>query len=244
MKVDELRQYATAGGPGVAGQGGAPVGARRDVVVLLSRVRQRQRLVAVLQRAGYRVAVPQRPVDWAADRAGPVLLLTDDTPAATRVRQQAVAAAPGTTCVVLVDDPTPERYRRLLAAGATALPASSPDDDVVLGVGAAIRELACLPTTAARALAAPDGERPVLTGREVSWLRALVGGATVAGLARSAGYSQRAMYRVLNTLYARLGADNRTEALLRADRWGLLAAPAAHRVPGQRQRAGPTADGP
>ncbi|HEX8630188.1 MAG TPA: hypothetical protein VF755_18680, partial [Catenuloplanes sp.] len=87
--------------------------------------------------------------------------------------------------------------------------------------------------------------------REVSWLRALVDGVTVASLARAVGYSQREMYRVLASLYARLGADNRTGALLHADRWGLLTpsgvpvgpsgvpvgAPGAVRVPIQR---GPT----
>jgi hypothetical protein len=30
------------------------------------------------------------------------------------------------------------------------------------------------------------------------------------------------MYRLLGGLYARLGAGNRTEALLLAERWGLL----------------------
>jgi len=44
----------------------------------------------------------------------------------------------------------------------------------------------------------------------------------VTSLARSSGYSEREMYRLLSALYARLGVTTRTEALLRADRWGLL----------------------
>lgn len=234
--------YAANGAEAGGTRGGAP----RDVVVLMSRAAERLRLVDALQRAGYRVAVPRQPVAWGAHRAAPVLLLTDDTEAAGRVRAEALAEAPETACVVLVDHPTPARYRHLLGTGATALPASCAEDDVVQAVGAASRELACLPVSAARAVAGVTGARPALSDREVSWLRALVGGATVAGLARSAGYSQREMYRVLNSVYARLGAGNRTEALLHADRLGLLTAPGgpatvpgggAPRVPAPRRPA-------
>ena len=61
-----------------------------------------------------------------------------------------------------------------------------------------------------------------LSARDVAWLRALADGVTVSSLARASGYSQREMYRLLAALYARLGADSRTDALLRADRAGLL----------------------
>ena len=54
-------------------------------------------------------------------------------------------------------------------------------------------------------------------------------------LARTAGYSQREMYRVLAALYSRLGASTRTEALLRADRWGLLNTPTASTISGDDQ---------
>jgi DNA-binding NarL/FixJ family response regulator len=221
LAQDEVVRAGSDGGPN-----GTAAGPARDVVVLVSGVARRLRLVGALRRAGYRVVDPRRPVASVGTFRSPVLV-TDDTDGACRIRAEVVAAAPETACVVLVDDPTPVRYRQLLASGATALPASSADGDVVLAVGAASRDLACLPATAVRALAGAEGAAPVLTDREASWLRALVDGATVAGLARSVGYSAREMYRILGTLYARLGADNRTEALLRADRWGLLAPPAA-----------------
>jgi DNA-binding CsgD family transcriptional regulator len=44
----------------------------------------------------------------------------------------------------------------------------------------------------------------------------------VGELAESVGYSERAMYRQLRRLYERLGATNRTEALLQALRRGLI----------------------
>jgi DNA-binding CsgD family transcriptional regulator len=53
-------------------------------------------------------------------------------------------------------------------------------------------------------------------------LRLLGQGGTVAALAQSAAYSEREIHRLLAGIYRRLGASNRTDALLRAERWGLL----------------------
>jgi hypothetical protein len=44
----------------------------------------------------------------------------------------------------------------------------------------------------------------------------------VARLAATVGYSERMMFRLLADLYARLGADNRTRALMRARDEGWL----------------------
>jgi DNA-binding NarL/FixJ family response regulator len=63
---------------------------------------------------------------------------------------------------------------------------------------------------------------PSLTDVEQAWLRRLAAGGTVAGLARGCGYSEREMYRRLSDMYSRLGARTRTEALLLAERFGLL----------------------
>ncbi|WP_432482231.1 hypothetical protein [Kineococcus esterisolvens] len=63
---------------------------------------------------------------------------------------------------------------------------------------------------------------PQVAEHEREWLRMLGQGGTVAAVARSASYSEREMYRLLAKLYRRLGAETRTEALLRAADWGLL----------------------
>jgi DNA-binding NarL/FixJ family response regulator len=63
---------------------------------------------------------------------------------------------------------------------------------------------------------------PEVSSLERAWLRYLAGSGTVTGLARASGYSEREMYRLLGALYRRLGAANRTEALLLAERWGML----------------------
>jgi DNA-binding NarL/FixJ family response regulator len=238
-------------GPG-DGSAGTATGAAGEAVVLVADGPHRRRLIAALEGAGYRVSVTPRAAARQAEapparrrpavRRTPVLV-TDDTDAAARLRAEALAASPDTGYVVLVADPDPARYRQLLASGTSALPSDSTDDDVVLAVEAATRAFACLPVTAVCAAGGADGDPPAVSRREVSWLRALSAGETVAGVARTAGYSQREMYRLLRDLYGRLGADNRTEALLRADRLGLLAAPAdggaeRWRVPAQRDRAG------
>jgi DNA-binding CsgD family transcriptional regulator len=73
----------------------------------------------------------------------------------------------------------------------------------------------------------PDesGLASLVGGEEQSWLRSMAGGMTVADLAESVGYSERAMFRLLRDLYRRIGVKNRTEALIWASRNSLLSDP-------------------
>ena len=91
---------------------------------------------------------------------------------------------------------------------------------------AASRGDALLPSDTARALpnagGDPHAERPFVDEEEAEWLDALAGGATVVSLADDYGYSERVMFRRLRDLYERLGASNRSEALISAVRFGLL----------------------
>jgi DNA-binding NarL/FixJ family response regulator len=91
---------------------------------------------------------------------------------------------------------------------------------------AAARGDALLPCETAQALPAaggdPHAERPFVDEEEAEWLDALARGATVVGLADDYGYSERVMFRRLRDLYERLGASNRSEALINAVRFGLL----------------------
>lgn len=52
-----------------------------------------------------------------------------------------------------------------------------------------------------------------MTRLETRWLAQLRDGATVATLARQAGYSERSMHRQLHKLYSRIGVAGRSEAL-------------------------------
>lgn len=198
----------------------------QETVVLISDVQTRTRVLGGLQRQNHPVARPAHLLGWVAARRPDVVLVTSDEERDVRARAGVVRVAPETACVMLVHDPTPSRYRELMTTCTAVLPASSSEEDISVAVTGAWRDLSCLPTPAARALSAAGtiglGLSPALEAREVAWLRALADGSTVAGLARGAGYSTREMYRLLGGLYSRLGAASRTEALLRADRLGLL----------------------
>ena len=197
---------------------------RIEVAMLVAPPDENRRLAGVLHRAGYRPVVPTSILDWAA-RQEHTLVLTTDSDRSLAMLRGLVEAGAAPRTVILVQSPEPARYRSLLRHCTAALPAGSADHDIVLAVRAAHRALTCLPTTAARALAGVEERTPSLSGNELSWLRSLADNVTVASLARASGYSPREMYRLLAELYTRLGVTTRTEALLRADRLGLLHPP-------------------
>jgi DNA-binding NarL/FixJ family response regulator len=202
-----------------------PGSERRLEVVLLALHPVLQRgLGVVLTEAGFDVADAAGVSTWT--REGPRrLVVTVDEDASLHALEDLQARVPGLLSVVLLAQTTTWSYARALARCTSAVPVDAELEDLVAAVRAASRECAVLPTRVAQQLAsgmAPDEAAPVLNEQQAGWLRELVNGATVTSLARSAGYSEREMYRLLSALYARLGVTTRTEALLRADRWGLL----------------------
>ncbi|MEU5878779.1 hypothetical protein [Spirillospora sp. NPDC047279] len=75
-----------------------------------------------------------------------------------------------------------------------------------------------VPVEVLRSLAAGavhEGTARPLSDDEIGWLRQLADGVTVGRLAEWGGYSERMMFRLLAELYGRLGAENRTKALMR-----------------------------
>lgn len=132
---------------------------------------------------------------------------------------------PEVRSAVLVDGEDPERHRLGLHLGAHAVvPITSSPARMVRVLAAAARGYRLVPATTARALC----QGVVATGavevpeRELGWLRLVADGVTVAELARRSAYSEREMYRLLGATYRRLGASTRTEALIAAQRAGLL----------------------
>jgi DNA-binding NarL/FixJ family response regulator len=94
---------------------------------------------------------------------------------------------------------------------------------VMAVVRAAAAGQTLLPRQVARGMSrSQTGPVPQLQAHERGWLRHLAESGTMANLATASGYSEREMYRLLGSVYTRLGAANRTEALLLAERWGLL----------------------
>src|SRR5690606_19719975 len=87
---------------------------------------------------------------------------------------------------------------------------------------------AVLPTDVVTALATGAhwaATRPeTLSPQRLSWLRQRAEGVTVAELADRAGYSERAMFRLLQALYREMGVTTRIQAIVRAQERGWLAA--------------------
>lgn len=192
----------------------------------------RHGLSAGLSAAG----MPCTPVASSAELSD---LLADDPPSAngaaivvvvpaeqaltvlTVVREAAGEEAP---TVHVVEEATAEACAEALRVGATGVVALDAELGQVIGVvRAAAGGQTLLPRQIAKALCRQQaGPVPQLLPRERDWLRHLADSGTVASLARTVGYSEREMYRLLGGVYARLGASNRTEALVLAERWGLL----------------------
>ena len=185
----------------------------------------RHGLEAGLQHAGLScVAVPDASA----------LAVLDGTTRLGRVAVVRVDQAPTTLpllrgpvprhAVLVVEEADAQAYADALRMGATGVVSTAMElEDAVAVIRCAALGQTLMPASVARSLCRPlSGPAPSLTGSERGWLRGLADGGTVSGLARMSGYSEREMYRLLSAVYARLGAASRTEALLLAERWGLL----------------------
>ncbi len=185
-----------------------------------------------LDRAGAPTVLVRDPADVAglvADAGARLVIAPVD--AFTRVRGSLTDhVAVGLRTAVLVDDDGPEHYRRARREGAHAVvPVTLRPPLMVAALLAALRGYTLLPSATARSLCRSITQAaPVdLPARELGWLRQIAAGVTVADLAHRSSYSEREMYRLLGAAYRRLGASNRSEALIAAQRAGLLEPQAA-----------------
>jgi DNA-binding NarL/FixJ family response regulator len=129
--------------------------------------------------------------------------------------------------LALLPDPSPANVAHALAHGVAGVVDWAADPgDIAVAVASALTGELRLPTATVSALAAewPDAHapRPEIDAEEIDWLTALAAGTTVTRLADDAGYSERAMFRRLHDLYTRLGVTSRAEAIVTAERLGLL----------------------
>lgn len=166
--------------------------------------------------AGHRVAAEEETAD---------LVLVAWRSAADCARLEAWAARARVLALVAPGDA--ETVAHALHHGAVAAVEWRAETGRIVEVAeAAARGDALLPSDTARALAGtggdPHADRPFVDEEEAEWLEALARGATVVGLADDYGYSERVMFRRLRDLYERLGASNRSEALINAVRFGFL----------------------
>jgi DNA-binding NarL/FixJ family response regulator len=171
-----------------------------------------------------RLGVPPGSPGRLAPDGGSCVVIVRTEQSASVLAAVREAPDPSIFVVVVVEQVTTEVSADVLRAGATGVIAQDFEFPQVLAVvRAAATDHTMLPRQVARALCRGQvGRAPDLLVRERSWLRHLADSGTVASLAAAAGYSEREMYRLLGSVYTRLGANNRTEALLLAERWGLL----------------------
>ena len=129
--------------------------------------------------------------------------------------------------VAVLPDMTLTSMAAAIRAGASAAIDEADTPERVLAVlRSAMEGTTQIPFRIARAMAelVPSASEAahLLSSDEIDWLRAMSQGETVAELSERVGYSERAMFRNLRGVYARIGAKNRTEALIWASRAGLL----------------------
>jgi len=195
------------------------------VAVLDPLVCFRRGLAEALSNAGYEPFEPPDVEDFLrSDDAGAVVIALLDDLDAQRLKglRECAPLAPE---LALVSEVTVDAYRWAMRSGATAaVGRNAPPEDIVecLAAACAGRVIMPAPVAQALALAVDPGEHPALTAAEVRLLAGLSAGRTVGDLARADGYSEREMFRRLHRLYFRMGVHGRTEALLAAQRWGLV----------------------
>ncbi|MET7372546.1 DNA-binding response regulator [Micromonospora arida] len=193
-----------------------------DLAVIDPLPMYRHGVIAVLSAAGYQVGIPTDPLDWARQSHAGLMLLTlanaTDWNLLGRVRQD----APERSVIAVLSEESAGLGVRAVRAGArSVLPREVSAAALRRTVEATIDGQTVVPAAVAAALAGAEAD-PVITADQLTWLRHLAAGMTVAELARLAGYSERAMYRLLQTLYRRLGARTRIEAIVRAQEQGWL----------------------
>jgi DNA-binding NarL/FixJ family response regulator len=186
-------------------------------------------LIAILGEAGFSPETPDDLLTWAGQEQRQVVLMTlrrpEDWSLLAALRHRRVDLV----IVAVLEEATAPSYVKALVAGATAVVRrdASPEamrrafEDAVNGMSLLPIEVVQTLASSGKPSGADEGDVPMLQ-REVGWLRELATGATVARLAEQAGYSERAMFRLLKKLYAQMGVRSRTQALILAKERGWL----------------------
>jgi DNA-binding NarL/FixJ family response regulator len=183
--------------------------------------------MAVLGDSGFEPQTPEELLTWIREERRPVVILSllssDDWTLLARLRE----ARPDTMVIAVLADSSIRSHVQAILGGAIAAVTRDALPETVRKVfDAAVAGKSVLPVEVVRGLTSShpsqDEDEWVPSPDEIGWLRELAIGTTVARLADRAGYSERAMYRLLRKLYVQLGARNRTEAMIRSHERGWL----------------------
>jgi DNA-binding NarL/FixJ family response regulator len=189
----------------------------------------RRGLIAVLGDAGFEPQTPDELITWIRAEQRPIVLLSllssNDWALLARLHE----IRDDTMVIAVLPDRSTRNHVQAIIDGAVAAVARDALPETMRRVfDAAVAGQSVLPVEVVRALTTSqplpeeEEEETVPSPQEIGWLRELALGTTVARLADRAGYSERAMFRLLRQLYLRIGARNRTEALIRAHERGWL----------------------
>jgi DNA-binding NarL/FixJ family response regulator len=187
----------------------------------------RSGIVAALGNRGFEPNAPNDLLTWIREDQRRVVFLTLQTTEDWSLLAELREARADLVVVAMLTEVSTAAYVRAIQAGASAaMPRTATPETIRRVFHAAISGEGILPLEVIRALAAgrelPATESESPSARELEWLRQLASGATVAQLAQRAGYSERAMFRLLSDLYRKMEVRNRLEALIRAHERGWL----------------------
>jgi len=184
----------------------------------------RDSAVAALTAAGHEGHTPSDVMAWARQVPRWAVLLTVQAEADWAMLAELSTISSGDRAlVVLLAAESPAAGVRAVRAGARSVLGRETSAKVLRRtLSATLDGQAVLPVAVATALAAYPHAGPAggLTAERLSWLRSLAAGSTVTELASQAGYSERAMFRLLRALYRDIGASSRVEALMLAQGQG------------------------
>ncbi|MDP9792928.1 DNA-binding NarL/FixJ family response regulator [Catenuloplanes nepalensis] len=176
----------------------------------------------VLAAAGHEVQVPEDVRSWAESRRPAIVLLTllagSDWGLLAPLQDM-----PEVTVIAVLQNLHPAAIRAVRMGAQSVLPRTATPAVLLRTVEATADGQAVLPAEVLSMLAgAPPSGPATLSEERLSWLRRLAAGSTVAELADTAGYSERAMFRILKQVYRDMGVGNRMQAVLRAQELGWL----------------------
>lgn len=184
-------------------------------------------MTAILEDGGYETAAYQSLSDWAPGAGGSAIMTHTEEEEIERAIRLHVSNFPQIPVVAIMREPTLAAMAHLLRIGVVCVVDENEKEPVFPHVmGAALNGRTSLPTNLARSMAehvpSHHATEKWVNDDESDWLRSMAAGRTVGEVAEIAGYSERAMFRLLRKLYVRIGVANRTEALMWASRNGIL----------------------
>ncbi|MBG0568450.1 response regulator transcription factor [Actinoplanes aureus] len=190
----------------------------------------RRGVMAILRDAGFETEAPDDLVAWVRGHQATAALVTVCSESDWQLLETLHRASADVVLVALLEQVTVADSVRALRAGASCVvPRDTSPSALQEAFGAAVRGQSLVSIEVLRALTVPSGTAPAPAPAsnqpspdERKWLRELARGTTVGRLASDVGYSERMMFRLLRDLYTRLGADNRTDALIKAQAQGWL----------------------